>query len=417
MRGPLVWRLLGPTAHGLIEIRALRSLAQGVFVVDFTLYLKASGWGAGAIGLLLTAEGLTGAALMLVVGLLSDRYGRRTFLLAYQALVLLGMAAVLAHPATWVVALAAVALGLGRGANGSAGPFGPAEQAWLAREVPYPLRSQAFSLNNGATYVGMGVGSALAGAVVLWRHALPGPGMYLPMFALTGLIAVLNGVQLWTLPERESGAPPDAVQAPAPEPAAGLRRRQNGALLRLMAVNAVNALAIGMVGPLIPYWFSVRFGIGPDVIGPVYALSFVATAAASVVTGDLAARFGIVRAVVLTRAVGVGLMAALPVLPSYPVAAAAYALRSMANRGSAGARNALGVSIVGDRRRGLAASLNGLSMRLPSSLGPALGGWLFALGDLELPFFLAAALQLGFLVLFGVALRDVEALGARADAG
>jgi hypothetical protein len=89
----------------------------------------------------------------------------------------------------------------------------------------------------------------------------------------------------------------------------------------------------------------------------------------------------------------------------------------MANRGSAGAGNALGVSITGDERRGLATSLNGLSQRLPSSVGPAVGGWLFGLGNLELPFFLAAGLQLIFLVLFGVVLRDVEALGARSDAG
>jgi len=422
-RGLAVWRDLSPAAHGLMEIRALRSLAQGLFVVDFTLYLHAAGWGAAAIGALLTAEGLVGAALMLLVGVLSDRYGRRAFLLAYQGLVFVGMAAVLAWPMPWTVAAVAVALGLGRGANGAAGPFGPAEQAWLARTVPHHLRARAFSLNNGATYVGMGIGSALAGTVVLFRHFLPGAHMYLPMFALAGVIAVVNAIQLLTLPEvRTADAGPAAERggaAPAAEapglPSPDLRRAQNGALMRLMGVNAVNALAIGMVGPLIPYWFNARFGIGPDVIGSIYALSFVLTAAASVFTGDLATRFGTVPAVVLTRTVGVALMAALPILPTYPLAAGAYAVRSMANRGSAGARNALGVSIMGDERRGLAASLNGLSMRLPSSLGPALGGWMFSMGNLELPFFLAAALQCAFLVLFGVALRDVEALGARTD--
>lgn len=392
-------------------------------MVDFTLYLRAAGWGAASIGALLTVEGLFGSALMMAVGVLSDRYGRRAFLLAYQCLVIVAMAAVLLHSASWTVAVVAVALGLGRGANGVAGPFGPAEQAWLARVVPQPLRQRAFSLNNASTYVGMGIGSFFAASVVLFAPVLPGARMYLPMFALTGVIAVVNAIQMWTL--AEVPAAEAAMTAPAPGPAtdgaaadaAGLRRAQNGALAKLMAVNAVNALAIGMVGPLIPYWFSVRFGVGPNVVGPIYALTFGATAIASVVTGDLAARYGIVRAVVATRVAGVALMAALPLLPTYGLAAAAYALRSMANRGSAGARNALGVSIMGDDRRGLAASLNGLSMRLPSSLGPALGGWLFSLGNLELPFFLAATLQLAFLVLFGVALRDVEALGARVEAG
>lgn len=414
-----VWRAISPTARGLIEVRALRSLAQGLFIVDFTLYLRAAGWGAAAIGALLTVEGLVGSALMLLVGMLSDRYGRRTFLLGYQGLVVAGMAVVLLSPSPWTVAVVAVALGLGRGANGAAGPFGPAEQAWLARMVPHTLRARAFSLNNASTFLGMGIGSAMAGLVVLLTHVLQGPRMYLPIFVFAGLIAAVNGVQLWRLSEAPQGATSRADEAAmqtAPTPQPDLRRAQNGALARLMAVNAINSFAIGMVGPLIPYWFAVKFGIGPEVIGPFYALTYVATAWASVVTGELAARIGIVPAVVATRTLGVAMMAAIPLLPTYPLAAAAYALRSMANRGSAGARNAMGVSLVGDERRGLAASLNGLSMRLPSSLGPALGGWMFSLGNLDLPFFLSAALQLGFLVLFGLAMRDAEALAARTDA-
>lgn len=404
-----------------MAIRALRSLAQGLFVVDFTLFLKASGWGAAPIGALLTAEGLVGAGLMLAVGILCDRYGRRVFLLAYQALVVLGMIALVLAPLPWTLVLVAVVLSLGRGANGSAGPFGPAEQAWLALAVPHRLRARAFSLNNAVTYVGMGIGAGLAGTVAIFAHILPGPREYLPIFVLTGVIAVVNGLQVWSLREERPAAsrPQRRDQPPPPPPPSvadpALRRAQNGAILRLMVVNGINALAIGMVGPLIPYWFSVRFGIGPATIGPIYAGTFVVTAVASILTGDLAARTGIVRAVVVTRMFGVALMAALPLLPTYGLAAGAYALRSMANRGSAGARNALGVSIAGDERRGFAASLNGLSMRLPSAIGPALGGWLFSLGNLELPFFLAAGLQLVFLVVFGLALRDVEALGARAD--
>jgi hypothetical protein len=41
-----------------MAIRALRSLAQGLFVVDFTLFLKASGWGAAPIGALLTVTAM-----------------------------------------------------------------------------------------------------------------------------------------------------------------------------------------------------------------------------------------------------------------------------------------------------------------------------------------------------------------------
>ncbi|MCL6595507.1 MAG: MFS transporter [Firmicutes bacterium] len=404
------WRRLSPTARRLMAVRTLRSVGQGIFTVDFTLYLRALGLGAATIGALLAAEGLVGAGLMLLLGVLSDRYGRRRFLLVYQGLTVAGTALVLALPRPWTVAAAAVALGLGRGANGAAGPFGPVEQAWLAHAVPPPERGRAFSLNNGAAFAGMGAGALLAVALPLLRPLLPSGRAYLAMFALAGAIAVLNAAQLWPLPEPRP-APGPAGGAPAPSAHA---RAQGRALMRLVAVNAVNSLAIGVVGPLIPYWFAVRFGVGPTAIGPVYAVTYLATAAASLVAGEMAARLGLVRTVVITRVAGVALMAALPLAPGYGAAAAMYVARSMANRSSAGARVALGVGLADDRRRGLAASLNALSMRLPASVGPALGGWLFSLGDLGLPFFLAAALQLGFLALFATALRDVERLALEA---
>jgi MFS family permease len=411
-RWPDLWRGLAPPARGLIGVRVLRSVGQGMLTVDWTLFLRASGWTAAQIGLLLAVEGLAGAGLMLILGYLSDRHGRRPFLLGYQALVVAGTSAILVLRGPWVLAAAAVLLGLGRGANGAAGPFAPIEQSWLSRIVPRPLRGRVFSLNNAGAFLGMGAGAVLAGALSLVAPG-GGPAAFWPVFAVVGAVGMANAVQLRRLPDPPAApAPedpaPDAA-ASAPVAAAAHRRRlENRALAKLLAVNAVNALAIGIVGPLVPYWFAVRFGVGPEVIGPVYAATFFATALASVVTGELTGRLGIVRAVVLTRVAGVACMAALPLSPAYGVAAALYAVRSMANRGSAGARSALGVNLVSGERRGLAASLNGLSMRLPSSVGPALGGWLFSLGSLEVPFFLAAALQLVFLVLFGVVLKDVE---------
>jgi MFS family permease len=92
-----------------------------------------------------------------------------------------------------------VALGLGRGANGVAGPFGPVEQAWLARVVPHAERARVFSLNNAAAFAGMGAGALLAGALALLPSVGPGARLYLPMFALTGAIAVANAAQLWGL--------------------------------------------------------------------------------------------------------------------------------------------------------------------------------------------------------------------------
>ncbi len=456
-------------ARGLIAVRTVRSIGQGMLSVDFVLYLHALGWTAAAIGALLSGSALVGAGLILSVGPLSDRFGRRPFLLAYQVLMVIGTALILWVPGPFVLGAVATVLGFGRGANGTAGPFGPAEQAWMAQSVPARDRGSVFSLNNGAAFAGMGVGALLAGVAAAFFVPDGRLAAYVAAFVLTGGLALVNLGQLVFLPEHRpaqpsgesrSGQRPEADEAgiepllpgedlsdddrgrplrvriadgargdslshpgfrsaseeARPESTDGLRHarrvrhEENIRLTHLVLVNAINAVGIGMVGPLIPYWFSVRFGIGPEAIGPIYALTFFATAVSSFVTGALIVRAGLVRSVVGTRILGLASLLGMAIAPGYALAAALYILRSVMNRGSAGARQALSMGLVGDRRRGFASSLNALSMRLPSALGTALSGVLFSLGSFTLPFVFAAAMQLGYLVLFQRVLGRYEGM-------
>lgn len=402
--GEPAWRRLGPVARGIILLRALRSVGQGLLVVDFVLYLHAIGWGAAAIGALLSASGLVGAGLMLSVGVLSDRVGRKPFVVVYECLLLAGTAAVVLSHGAVVIALAATLLGFGRGANGGAGPFGPAEQAWLARHTPAPWRGWVFSANSAASFFGMGLGALAAGLAALALPHLPVVARYNVVFVASLVVAGVNLAQTLVLPERGPDAEdrpeleggPDRVVAPVLN-----RREQNRALSLVLAVNAVNSLGIGLVGPLVPYWFAVRFGAGPATIGPIYALTFILTGGATLLTGRWSARRGLVASIVWPRLLGVLAMVAMALSPTYALASGLYVVRSMFNRSSVGARQAFSLGLVGNERRGLAASLSGLSMRLPSALGTAVGGVLFAARSFTLPFLLAAGMQLLFVLLYG----------------
>ena len=59
--------------------RFIRSIGQGAMVVDFSLYLKALGWSAVEISLILSLALAVGVGLTLFAGPLSDRHGRRVF--------------------------------------------------------------------------------------------------------------------------------------------------------------------------------------------------------------------------------------------------------------------------------------------------------------------------------------------------
>lgn len=385
----------------LMAARFARSIGQGALVVDFALYLKALHWHAGAIGAVLGGSLLFGAMLTLAIGPLSDRVGRKAFLLIYETTQILAALAGLFSAQARVLATAAVIGGFGRGANGAAGPFGPVEQAWLAQGVAPERRGQVFSLNAAGGFLGMGLGALLAG-LPRWLVVFgTGAAAYRVLF-LVVLAGSLICVAL-ILRARDSDARPARRDAPLPlaHEDEALRQHENGLLLRLFLVNALNGAGIGLTGPLISYWFAVRYAEGPGTIGPMMCIVFLLTSISALAAGWLTRQIGIVRAVVAMRLAGLALLVALPFSPSFGIAAVLYGLRSMLNRGTAGARSALNVSLVRPSRRGLAASVGNISVQVPRALGPVLGGVLFQQGFLILPFLVGACFQAGYVYLYG----------------
>lgn len=389
-------------AKRLIILRALRSVGQGAMVVDLTLYLKALHWSGAAIGAVMSVAGLFGAVLILVVGLVSDRIGRRPFLLIYEGITMLAALATALTSVAAILTITIVIAGFGRGQSGAAGPFSPAEQAWLARHVVRSDRGRVFSLNNAVGFLGMAVGSVLAGWPALTHAATP-LGAYRPVFILVGVISFVCCLVIIVTPE-ERQDPYNAhadetasknAEEPTPVTAsADLRRVENRAMLQFALVNTLNGLAVGLTGPMMVYWFSIRYGASSAQIGATLSVGFVLTGILSIFNGWLATRYGMVRTVTGMRVFGSSMMFVLPFLPTFWSASSLYAIRSAVNRGTQGNRSALSASIVRDNRRGLAISLNALSMRLPSSVGPTVSGVLFDAGFINLPLYLTAGLQL-----------------------
>lgn len=392
------WSQLAPATRRLLALRFWRSISQGTLVVDLALFLHALGWSGAFIGLVLSAGGLSGAALNLMVGVTSDRLRRKPFLIAYELLTCVCAVLVMWTSDPVLLAVGIVLAGFGRGANGAAGVFAPAEQAWLAEAVSAESRGMVYSLNSAIGFGGMALGALVAALPPLLIPFLGPVDCFRPLF---GLVLLGNCVNLFLL----AGTPEAYHRHPAvdrdPPPRAPERHLENGFLWRLVGLNAFNGFAVGLTGPLMAYWFARRFMVGPSQIGPVLAATFVVTGLGALFFGTLTRRLGLVRAVVWGRSGGVLLMFMLPFMPFYSLASCIYILRSALNRGTAGARQALVISAVAEERRGLASSLNALSMQVPRSLGPALAGALIGSGRFALPFLIAGALQGIYVALYG----------------
>ncbi len=410
-----------------------RSVGQGALVVGFSLYLHALNWSAAAIGAVLSAGLLLGVVLTLLIGPASDRLGRKQFLLAYEGVLILSALLALASSATWVLTLGAVLGGFGRGANGAAGPFGPLEQAWLAQDLPSAQRSRVFSLNSTLGFFGMALGALLAGLPALWGGLLPGALAYRPLFVLPLMGSAIGLALIWRAPDAKHTRPkpPPAASATAtPEsdteiqsvegnthramphaPSAHAEKthdlahsathaEENRLLWRLWLANSLNGLGIGLVAPLMAYWFLRRFNHGPATIGPALAASFVLAAVGAQFAQRFVPRYGVVRTVVGMRGVGLLLMVLTPFMPVFILAAGFWAVRAAFNQGTLGVRQALTMGLTRQHRQGLAATVNNVSIQVPRAIGPAIAGLMLHQGWLTAPFILAAGFQLAYLIAY-----------------
>ncbi len=381
---------MDPNVRKLILIRGLRSIGQGAMVVDLTLYLEALHWSGAAIGGVTSGAGLVGAFLILIVGIVSDRVGRKPFLLIYEVLTMACAIAASMSTAALLLVLAIVVAGFGRGQSGGAGPFSPAEQALLARFVKREHRGRIFSLNNAVGFVGMAIGAVVGGIPSLLKYTSV-IDAYRPVFLL---VAFLSLVCVSIIVKIEETAPIDVVPPATMADEKHIRQKENRSMTLLALVNMLNGLAVGLTGPMMAYWFSIRYGASTSAIGATMAISFLLTGVFSMLSGRLADRVGIVKSVTWMRVVGSVFMLALPFMPNFTLASILFVLRSAVNRGTQGNRTALSASLTRDKRRGLASSINALSMRLPSSIGPTISGYLFDANMLSLPLYLTAILQL-----------------------
>ena len=382
-------------------MRAIRSIGQGALAADFALYARALGWPPAFLGGVIGAGLLFAALATAGIGPLSDHFGRRGFLLGYEAVSIIAAALALFIAAPWPLAVIAAVAGWGRGANGSPVLFGAVEQAWLSRSVERPALARVFSYMTAAGFFGMASGMALGGLPALWTALLPGALAYRPLFGIAAIGETICLVLLARIPDPQ--ALPETAAAsrqPPPAPEAQVRRREHGFLVRLAGLNAINGLGVGLTGSLLSWWFAQRYGVGPAAIGPALAVSLFLSGLSAIAAGLFGARLGAVGIVVAMRAAGLVMLVLLPFAPNYPIAIALYGLRMILNRGTAGPRQALAVGLVRPHRRGLAATVNSFSMQLPRSVGPAFAGFLFGTGLLAAPFLLGALCQGIYLALY-----------------
>ena len=388
--------------------RVSMSAGRALAAVVAPVYLARLGYSGLRLGEMFAVIAIAAAALSAAVGLLSDRIGRRPFLVVFPLLTAGAVVVFATSEPTWVLFAAASVGSFGRGAGagaGAVGPYQPAESALVTELAPDRVRNVVF----GRLAFGSSLGALIGGLLAVATDAGAGSrgaalvDAFRPAFLVMALVSLLAGVVALAITE-----PPRPARAT--HHADGTKRtrfprRSLPLLVRLWVSNSVNGLAIGMFGPFVTYWFYRRYGAGPGEIGALFAVINVVTLASTLSAAGMAKRWGLVRTVSVVRVVQAVLLVPMVLAPSFLLAGAIYLVRMVVQRAGLPLRQSYVLAMADPEERSSVAALANIPSQVAMAASPIASGYLLEEVSLSLPFEIAGGLQLVNAVMFWVFFR------------
>jgi MFS family permease len=397
----LVASLLGLGHDGrlLFLTRVLRMFAYGFLAVVLVLYLAALGLDDLSIGLLLTLTLVGDTLISLWLTTHADRIGRR-LVLGVGALLMAGAGAAFAVTSSVPLLILAATIGVISPTGNEVGPFLAVEQAALSQATPDVRRTPTFAWYNLAGYVATAVGALMAGLIsqALLAANQPAVDAYRTIvigYALTGLVMA---AVFWRV---GPGVEVEPVADDGIGRRFGLGPRSRGIVARLSLLFSLDAFGGGFIPQaLMAYWFHLRFGVEPAVLGGIFFAANLLAAASSLSAARIAARIGLINTMVFTHLPSNLLLILVPLMPNLPLAIAVLLLRFSLSQMDVPTRQSYVISVVEPGERSAAAGVTGVARTTGAALSPILSAPLVGSAGLaSLPFFLAGGLKIAYDVL------------------
>src|SRR5262245_21710446 len=380
--------------------RFIRLFAYGSLSVVLVFYLIAVGLTEAQIGLLLTLTLLGDTLVSLVITTHADRIGRRRMLIV-GALLMAGAGLLMASTTRfWLLVLAATA-GVISPSGQEVGPFLPIEQAALTSLVSDGARTAVYARYALTGAVATAVGALTGG--LLTRVFQDGAGPTVASYRSVVILYAVLGIALAVLFSRLSPhaeAPPTSGRGEVSESgfAALGRTGSRQVVLNLSALFALDAFGGGFVAQrFAAYWFHLRFGIEPAVLGPIFFAANVLAGFSVLLASCIASRVGLVRTMVWTHLPSNVLLILVPLMPTLPLAVTVLLLRFSISQMDVPTRQSYVMAVVAPEERSAAGGITGVARTIGAAISPVFVGFCFAQPSLiSMPFFVAGALKIGY---------------------
>jgi MFS family permease len=393
----------------LFTTRVLRMFAYGFLAVILVLYLGALGLGGFEIGILLTLTLVGDTLISLWLTTNADRLGRRRVLVAGAVLMILA-AVLFALTREYALLVLAATIGVISPSGNEVGPFLAVEQASLSQIVGDERRTVVFAWYNVVGYLATASGSLAAGLLAgsLIASGLDRVDAYRAVILGYGVVGLLLALGFWRVSARV-----EAPRRPRDAPVAGRLglHRSRGIVLRLSALFSLDAFGGGLVPQsLMAYWFHLKFGVEPAVLGAIFFGANILAAVSSLSAVPIARRIGLVNTMVFTHLPSNILLILVPVMPNLPLAILVLLARFSISQMDVPTRQSYVMAVVDPDERSAAAGVTGIARTTGAAVSPLISGPLIASGGLAgIPFILAGGLKIVYDLALWRAFRTVKA--------
>ncbi|MGC8655046.1 MAG: MFS transporter [Thermoplasmata archaeon] len=369
----------------------LTGIPMGFNFVAFPIYLSLVGYNSFEIGLVIAVGTLVGAIFMIPFGVLSDKFGRLKFIITARVLSAVSFLMLIFSYNIVIVYASNIIQGIAF-AN-----IGSSFSALMSEKSTVENRNFVFSRNTFFSGVSMAGGMVLSNfpnyLINLKFGVFPS---FRYMFILFFLIQIVSIILFLGISE-------DYV----PIKRRGISKETMRTVWKLGVLGMIG-LGAGIIVRLFSLWFYLKFGLNIGTIGNFFAISQFLTALANLFSARLASLMGTIKSIVTTEALSVVILVLIPLSISPSMAIVLYITRSLLMNMSSPVMTAFTMSIIRNEERATAASIIQLFDSAPRSFGPAIGGYFYSIGDLDLPFYITAFLYSISITFFFILFRKTR---------
>ncbi|HVB01195.1 MAG TPA: MFS transporter [Acidimicrobiales bacterium] len=387
--------------HNMFRIflaRCFLSACQALGAVLIPIYLTVLGFSAVKLGMLFLAVTSASAILSTAVGIVSDRIGRKPFLVGIPLVVAVAgiILAFTTNPVVLFIVIPLSSFGRGFGAGaGSVTFYQPAEAAYVMGMSEPSKRNQLFARLTFASSLGSVIGNAVVGGMSA-KHLHAGSVLTVmrPFFLISTGLSLMAALSVIKITEEPRDTTPVKRHI--------MPVRSSAILRRFIVSNGVTGLAIGVYAPFISYWFFKVYAAGPGEIGRLFAVANVVAGISSLGAGAVARRYGSVWTVFWLRLGQSVLFFAMVYAHHFLLAGVFYTIYVVGQRVGIALRQSYVVAMADPSERGAVVALSNLPSEVAQASMSPVAGWLIESSGLLAPFLVSASLQFlnGFLYLW-----------------